>query len=243
MGKTAIVIPARYHSTRLPGKPLIKIAGKPLIHHVIDRAREIAVADQIVVATDDERILRVVGEYGAEAVLTPADLASGSDRVGWAARRMECQIVVNLQGDEPLIDTRAVEKAVNELLEDPSLNVATLGYPLRNVEDWRNENVVKVLTDQDGRALYFSRQSLPFFRGADFSPLPVLFQHIGVYIYRRRFLLNYLTWPVAPLEAAEKLEQLRILHHGEKIKVIPADNPSLGVDTPADVERLATLFT
>ncbi len=242
MSKIIAIIPARYNSVRLPGKPLVLLGGRPLISHVVERAKEIPAVDRIIVATDDARIAKVVKEGGNEAVMTPANLRSGSDRVGWVARDLECDIVVNLQGDEPLIDAAGVGQAIEAVEQDPQLHVSTLGYPLKEEERWKNPAVVKVLTDNSGRALFFSRLPIPYFRDSNFRPLPVLFQHIGVYIYRRDFLLEYVTWEPADLEEAEKLEQLRILDRGFAIKVIEARLPSVGVDTADDVKIVEQLI-
>jgi len=242
MKNVVIIIPARYASSRLPGKPLISIAGVPLIVRVYQRARQIRKATEVLVATDDERIAEVVRQHGGQAVQTPEDLPSGTDRVGWVARKMESEIVVNLQGDEPVVDVQAIDAAIEYMLKHPDTPVATLGFPLRDKTLWRDEHVVKVLTNQDHQALYFSRSPIPFFRDEPFRPVPVLFQHLGVYLFRRDFLLNYLEWEPSPLEQAEKLEQLRILHHGYPIRVFPAAYPSVGVDTADDVRKVEQLL-
>ncbi len=238
----SIIIPARFGSKRLPGKPLIVIAGRPLILHVLDRAREIPEIDRIIVATDDERVLKVVQDAGEQALMTPEDLPSGSDRVGWVSRKLTDDIVVNLQGDEPLIDARAVNNAIIELKADPTLMVTTLGYPLTRPKNLNDPNVVKVITDEERNALYFSRQPIPYFRDGTFFPVPGLYQHLGVYIYRREFLLQFVEWEMSPLEKAEKLEQLRILSKGYRIKVVETEYPSFGVDTPQDVIRLEEML-
>jgi 3-deoxy-manno-octulosonate cytidylyltransferase (CMP-KDO synthetase) len=240
--KVVVIIPARYSSKRFPGKPLIKMAGQPLIVHVWQRAKEIPGINQVIVATDDDRIYNVVQQAGGEAVMTPEDLPSGSDRVGWVAGTLDCEIIVNLQGDEPLIDSQAVAQAVETLRLDPHLKVATLGYPLEKEKAWKDPNIVKILTDQNNDALYFSRLPVPYFRDLPFSPLPGLFQHLGVYIYRKKFLMEFLSWSPSPLEKAEKLEQLRILTNGFKIKIIPTATPSFGVDTPEDVLRVEEML-
>ncbi|MEJ2049931.1 MAG: 3-deoxy-manno-octulosonate cytidylyltransferase, partial [Calditrichota bacterium] len=188
------IIPARYGSTRLPGKPLLSLAGRPLILHVLDRAKQIKSMSRIIVATDDDRIINAVRENDGEAIMTPKELASGSDRVGWVARNIDCDIVVNLQGDEPLIDTIAIDRAIMVLKDDPNQMVATLGYPIKKESMWKNINVVKVIVDRNFDALYFSRQPIPFFRDGKFKILPRLYQHLGVYIFRKKFLLEYLEW-------------------------------------------------
>lgn len=240
--KVTVIVPARYGSTRLPGKPLIHVAGRPLILHVLQRAREIPDVDRIVVATDDERIVRTVSDAGYEAVMTPKNLQSGSDRVGWVAKKLPSDIVVNLQGDEPLIDTDAVKKAIDVVKEDGHVSVSTLGFTLRLETTWKNPNVVKVITDENNFALYFSRLPIPYFRDGRFIPLPVLYQHLGVYVYRREQLLQFITWKPSLLENAEKLEQLRILSRGYKIKVVSAAATSPGVDTANDIETVEKIL-
>ena len=233
--RALVVIPARFGSKRFPGKPLITMAGQPLIIHVWQRAKEIPRIDQVIVATDNDRIYKVIQQAGGEAVMTPENLPSGTDRVGLVARTLDCEIIVNLQGDEPLIDSKAVAEAVEALRSDPKLNVATLGFPLEKEKVWKDPNIVKILTDEFNDTLYFSRQPIPYFRDLSFSATPGLFQHLGVYVYRKNFLLEFLKWDPSPLEKAEKLEQLRILSKGYKIKVIPTAYASFGVDTPEDV--------
>lgn len=242
MATAVVIIPARYGSTRLPGKPLLPIAGRPLILHVLQRAREIPGSERIIVATDDQRIADVVAQAGGEAVLTPPELPSGSDRVGWVAKNLACDIVVNLQGDEPFVDVNAVQSAIGVLERDERWQVATLGYPLTDEKLWNDPHVVKVLTDREQSALYFSRQPIPYFRDHRFRPTDGLLQHIGVYLYRREFLLKFLSWEPVPLEQAEKLEQLRILYHGYDIYVERANFPSVGVDTPEDVKKVEQLL-
>lgn len=238
----AVIIPSRYASTRLPGKPLVPLGGQPLILQVLNRARQIPDAGRIIVATDDRRIARVVEQANGEAVITPANLPSGSDRVGWVARNLNYDIVINLQGDEPFIDVEAIRSAATVLEENSQLQVATLGYPLSDEKLWNDPNVVKVLTDKQQRALYFSRQPIPCFRDHQFHPINGLYQHIGVYLYRREFLLEFLSWEPSPLEQAEKLEQLRILYHGYDIYVGRAGFPSIGVDTPEDLKKVNQLL-
>lgn len=238
MSEVVTIIPSRYGSSRLPGKPLRVLAGKPLILHVVERAKLIDVSHKIIVATDDRRVAQVAEEAGMESVLTPEKLPTGSDRVGWVAKTLSCDIIVNLQGDEPLIDVESVRDAIHIVQEESGTQVATLGFPLTDESDWRNPNVVKVLTDSRNRALYFSRQPVPFFRDGIFRPLPVLFHHQGIYVFRREILLKFLNWEPSPLENAEKLEQLRWLAQGCSIKVVRVGTPSYGVDTPDDLKRV-----
>ncbi len=240
--RIVVIIPARYASTRLPGKPLIPMRGKPMIRWVYERAAQIPGVNRVLVATDDSRILEAVQEFGGEACLTPVEIRNGSERVGFVARALEAEIVVNLQGDEPLISTRAVGEAVRKLLDDPRPVAATLGYPLKTEAEWRNPAVVKVITDSNGNTLYFSRAPIPFHRDEEFSPLPRLYRHIGVYVFRKTFLMEFLSWPEGALEAREKLEQLRILERGYSLKLVEADMLSPGVDTPEDVPAVEKLL-
>jgi 3-deoxy-manno-octulosonate cytidylyltransferase (CMP-KDO synthetase) len=186
--------------------------------------------------------VEVVEKEGAEAMLTPSELPSGSDRVAWVAQNIKCRIIVNIQGDEPLIDTAGIEKAVEILSNDINLDIVTLGFPLTKKALWMDPNVVKVLTDEKNFALYFTRQAIPFFRDGSFRPLPGLYHHLGVYLYRRQTLLELQKWEVSPLEAAERLEQLRFLFKGLKVKVIEARFPSYGVDVLDDVSSVEKIL-
>ncbi len=227
MSEIVVIIPARYASTRFPGKPLADLWGKPRLAESVGR---------VLIATDDERIAEAARGFGAEVVMTRADHPSGTDRIAEVAAGLEAEIVVNVQGDEPLIEPAAIEAAVQPLLDDPSLEMATVCCPIETVEDLANPNVVKVVCDRSGCALYFSRLPIPFVRdkGADAER----FRHIGLYAYRRDFLLSFARLAPTPLEQAEKLEQLRALEHGHRIRVIQVDHPSPGVDTPEELERL-----
>ncbi|NOX37799.1 MAG: 3-deoxy-manno-octulosonate cytidylyltransferase [Calditrichaeota bacterium] len=233
-----VIIPARYGAARLPGKPLIPIASKPLIQWVYERATRIPGIHSVIVATDHPEIQQAIQQIGGIALLTPDHFQNGSERVAWVARELDADIVVNLQGDEPLVDTEAVGQAVAFLRLYPDVQVATLSCELTDPRDWQNPNVVKVLVDERNFALYFSRQPLPYFREGNFYPLPNVRRHVGVYVFRRKFLLEYSQWPPGHLEQAERLEQLRILEKGVAIKVIPAAYCSPGVDTPEDVTRI-----
>jgi 3-deoxy-manno-octulosonate cytidylyltransferase (CMP-KDO synthetase) len=242
MNNVVVVIPARYGSTRLPGKPLLEIAGKPLVVWVAERAAMTFVRDQIFVATDDERVMKVVHDYGFQAKMTSSSHASGSDRVAEVIKGMDCKIVVNLQGDEPLIDIGSVKRAVDLLKSNGNVQVATLGCPMTDEQQYRNPNVVKALTDEKSRVVYFSRSPIPYFREAAFRPLPFLFQHIGVYIYRKDFLLKFIAWEPSPPEIVESLEQLRIIYHGFPIHLIATDRPSYGVDAAQDIAKIESLL-
>ncbi len=239
--RTVIVIPARYGSTRLPRKPLLSIAGKPLIQWVYERALQIPGEHPVIVATDHSEVFETVKNFGGEVVMTPADIETGSERVGFVVRNLNADIVVNLQGDEPLVPVTAVAAAMAALKEDGNLPVATVACPLTSESEWRNPAVVKVLLDDHQNAIYFSRSPIPYFRDSGFSPLPNLLRHIGVYVFRTSYLLKFLRWQPGILEQQEKLEQLRIIERGGRIKVIRSTDCSPGVDVPADlteVERL-----
>ena len=257
--KTTAIIPARYHSTRLPGKPLIEIKGKPLIQYVYERVKESSV-QQVIVATDDERIVATVKGFGGEAVLTSAQHRSGTERVAEVAASMDTDIVVNVQGDEPLIQAEDIDKAIALFSHDPSMMVTTLITPLLNGNDLYNPHVVKVVVDHDGFALYFSRSPIPFPRKAlgniDHEFLETIeavtslkkddlrgtWQHIGLYAFQRDFLLKLTALAPSALEKQEGLEQLRILENGYKIKTVSISAPSIGIDTPQDVERFKSLI-
>lgn len=242
MSRTVAIIPARYGSSRLPGKPLIRLAGKPMIQWVYQRAAQIENIDEVLVATDDIRIKDAVDEFGGKAVLTSGNLESGSERVGWVAKNIEADIVVNLQGDEPLISPRAVGDAIKALEQHHDIPVATLATPLTSAEEWQNPSIVKVLLNDKSEAIYFSRAAIPFHRDDPFSPLPCLHRHLGVYVFRKPLLMDYLNWPVSSLEEREKLEQLRILQRGYRILVTVTRDFSPGVDTPEDIELVESLI-
>lgn len=237
------ILPARWGSSRFPGKPLHLIAGKPLIQHVWERCTQCSRLDDLLIATDDERILNAAESFGGRAVMTSSDHPTGTDRIAEALRSLpDTTHVVNIQGDEPLIDPSLVDELAAAMAADPDLDMATAANPLDPAEPAVNDpNVVKVVTALDGRALYFSRSPLPFFRN-QVEGLPVL-RHKGIYAYRRSFLERFVTWPPSPLEQAESLEQLRALENGASIKVLTTSDTSPGVDTPdqaLEVERLLT---
>lgn len=240
--KTVVIIPARYASSRLPGKPLARIAGKPLIQWVYERAQEVMNAGEVFIVTDDSRIADAAKSFEAKVMMSPDNIQSGSERVGFAAQNIDANIIVNLQGDEPFVPTDAVDTAISELQDNPELKVITLACPLLSEDEWRNPSVVKVLLDEDMHAIYFSRATIPFFRDEAFHSLPRLMKHIGVYVFRKDFLLRFLTWEETTLEKAEKLEQLRILENGHKIRVVKTEKSSFGVDTPADVSYIEKLI-
>lgn len=233
------VIPARFSSSRFPGKILASIASKPMLQHVYERASQARYLSSIVVATDDERIFQVARTFGARVQMTRSDHPSGTDRVAEVASAENCDIVVNIQGDEPLIDPSAIDAAILPMAHDDEIQMATLKKRIEDQTEITNPNVVKVVTDLQGDAIYFSRHPIPYHR--EVGP-GVHFKHIGLYLYRRDFLLAYPTLPVGPLEQAERLEQLRALENGCKIRVVETDYESLGVDTPQDLERVSHLF-
>ena len=237
--RTAIVIPARYASSRLPGKPLLKATGKYLVQHVYENACR-SRANAVVVATDDERILHAVHSFGGQAMMTRADHPSGTDRVAEVARKLDADIIVNLQGDEPQMDPAILDVLPGLLARDAEAAMATLAVPFKTVEAWRDPNCVKVVCDEQGRALYFSRSPIPFVRDGspDLAARPPRFlHHLGLYAYRREFLFHLASLAPQPLEELEKLEQLRVLALGYKISVGVVQHAGRGVDTPEDYER------
>lgn len=236
--KIAIGIPARMGSSRFPGKPLALLAGRPMIEHVIEKAHAASLGT-VFVATDDARIAEIARNNGAIACMTRADHPNGSNRLAEAVRDMACDIVINVQGDEPLIDPAAIRAVVSPFTTDPFLPMATLAHPLRNPDDLYDANVVKLVANAKGRAMYFSRAPIPYPRSGNSTPL----QHVGLYAYRKEFLLIYPTLTPCESEQAEQLEQLRVLHHGYDIAVTIGDFHCIGVDTPADLARAEHLLT
>jgi 3-deoxy-manno-octulosonate cytidylyltransferase (CMP-KDO synthetase) len=239
-----VIIPARYAATRLPGKPLLDIAGRPMILRVLDQARASG-AGRAVVATDDARIEQAVNAAGGEALLTRADHASGSDRIAEVVERLglgDDAVVVNLQGDEPLMPPALIHSVADCLARHPQAVMATAAHPIHDAESFANPNVVKVVVDADGLALYFSRAPIPWPRNAPGTAAGAL-RHIGLYAYRAGFLRRYTAWPPCELERIEALEQLRVLWHGGRIVVhVTPDAPPGGVDTPEDLERVRATF-
>lgn len=236
MAEAVIVIPARYGSTRFPGKPLAQLRGKPIIQHVWERAKQSRLCQRVIIATDDERIAAAARGFGAEVAMTRADHRSGTDRAAEVAAALTAELIVNVQGDEPLVDPAAIDAAVEPLAADPSIPMGTLAAPCEEVADLANPNIVKVVVDQAGFALYFSRLPIPFVREGHGDATK--YRHIGLYVYRREFLLNLAKLAPTPLEQAEKLEQLRVLEHGHKIRVVIVEKASPGVDTVEDLRRL-----
>jgi 3-deoxy-manno-octulosonate cytidylyltransferase (CMP-KDO synthetase) len=242
---TAIVIPARYGSQRLPAKPLLRQTGKYLVQHVYERARAARRAGQVIVATDDPRIVAAVEGFGGRVVLTRRDHASGTDRVAEVAWTLDADVIVNLQGDEPLVDPAALDLLPELLRRDPGADMATLAAPITSAEQWQAPNCVKVVCDAANRALYFSRSPIPYVRDGrpDFSARPARFlQHLGLYAYRRAFLLQLARLPQHPLEEAEKLEQLRALALGQRIHVGLVAHAFRGVDTFEDYQEFVRTY-
>jgi 3-deoxy-manno-octulosonate cytidylyltransferase (CMP-KDO synthetase) len=240
------VIPARFGSQRLPGKPLADLGGRPMIRHVYERVARSAIVRRVIVATDDERIVTAVRAFGGEAIMTPADLPSGTDRVACVARSLDdADIVVNVQGDEPLIPAAMIDEAVRPLIDDPSVVCATLVKQITGEAELVNPAVVKVVRALNGDALYFSRAPVPVVRDGrppDLHGGTPWYRHIGLYVFRRQFLLTLAGLPPTPLEQAERLEQLRILEHGYRIRATITTYDSIAVDTPADLERVRRML-
>ncbi len=248
MAKVTAIIPARYASTRFPGKPLALIRGEPMIQHVYRRVQRAGTVDAVIVATDDERIAAAVRNFSGTVMLTREDHPTGTDRLAEVAQRLSADLIVNVQGDEPLIDPRMIDQAVTPLLEDPAVQMGTLAARIEDPADFYNPNVVKVVRDQQGAALYFSRAPIPWPRDlnearfSELCPQLGLLRHIGLYVYRRPLLLAYPTWPKTPLERLENLEQLRALERGVRLQVAVTEFSCHGVDTPEDLERVSRLM-
>ncbi len=242
MGSVVVVIPARYESSRLPGKPLAEIEGQPMIRRVYERAAAARGIDRVLVATDDERIRHAVISFGGEVAMTRRAHPSGTDRIAEAVAALDADIVVNVQGDLPLLDPESVAAAVAPLHSDAELPMATLMTPIRDAEEFANPNVVKVVVDATGHALYFSRARIPHWRDArPAQAAAIAHRHIGLYAYRRNFLLQFARLAPTPLEQAEKLEQLRALESGYRIRVIEVASAGLEVDTAADLDMVRAL--
>lgn len=255
MARSVVVIPARYSSTRFPGKILTEILGKPMIMWVYERAGLVSLADDVIVATDDLRIFNAVKDFGGMALMTSDSHQSGSDRIAEAALSLDCDIVVNVQGDEPLLDPEAVDRCIQELLQDPGQETVTLRTPIRDVDELFDPNTVKLVCSADDYVFYFSRSPIPcvaeladaFKKGSlskkRFRSCDVTFyRHIGVYAYRKDFLIRFSQMAQTPLERAERLEQLRILENGYPIKALLTKSPMKNVDVPEDVPEVERLL-
>ena len=246
------IIPARYGSTRLPAKPLLDLAGKPMVQHVYERTKKAKLVEQVIVATDDERVVRAVEAFQGEVVMTPRDVRSGSDRVALVAGDLpSASIIVNVQGDEPLIEPAMIDEAIRPLVDDETILVGTLVKRIDAGIELANPNIVKVVLDTNGFAMYFSRSPIPYgstdpkgrepFVRDGKSP-EAFYKHIGLYVFRRDFLLKFASLSESTLERVEKLEQLRILEHGYRIKATVTKYDSVPVDTLDDAERVAALL-
>lgn len=257
--KVTAIIPARYGSTRLPAKLLLDLNGKPILQHVYERTSQAKLVDQVLIATDDLRIETLAKNFGADVVMTSDSHQTGTDRIAEVAQNLTSEIIVNVQGDEPLIDPNVIDKAVKPLLEDHNLMMSTTCEPIASLADVFNPNIVKVVLNSDNNALYFSRAPIPFPRFAAlaetcFEPEKMLtkmqdskdnenkeladyYKHTGLYVYQRNFLLEFTKWPRSFLEKCESLEQLRVLEKGYKIRVIKVTSQSIGIDTLEDLER------
>ena len=247
--KATAIIPARYGSTRFPGKPLALINGLTMIQHVCQRVANATMVDRVIVATDDERIAAVVDAFGGEVMLTRADHPTGTDRLAEVAEKIESELIVNVQGDEPLIDPRMVDQVISPLAKNRQIRMGTLACLIDQVDDFYNPNVVKVVRKQSGMALYFSRAPIPCPRDLNAEQLVALLpqlgllRHIGLYVYRRELLLEYPSWPKMPLEKLENLEQLRALERGVDLYVAETEFSCHGVDTPDDLKRVSQLMS
>ncbi len=249
MQQVTAILPARYASTRFPGKPLALIAGKPMIQHVYERVSLADSVDRVIVATDDQRIVDCVAAFGGEVMLTRADHPTGTDRLAEVASRIDAELIVNVQGDEPLIQPEMIDQAVVPLVANSEIQMGTLASVVDSVDDFRSPNVVKVVRNLAGFALYFSRAPIPWPRdifadqlGYQLAGLGIL-RHIGLYVYRRQLLLDYPKWPKTPLEELENLEQLRALERGIGLYVAQTDCSCHGVDTPEDLLRVERLLS
>jgi 3-deoxy-manno-octulosonate cytidylyltransferase (CMP-KDO synthetase) len=252
VNRTVAIVPARLASTRLPGKALVEIAGKPMVCWVAERALAACNVDRVIVATDSQQIVDAVQRNGIEVVLTSPDHTSGTDRVAEVADNIpEAEIVVNVQGDEPMISPATIERAVDTMADEISktngAGIVTTWEPIESINDLRNPDLVKVVLDSNDNAVYFSRSPIPYVRDAvkynEADLLKLFRKHTGLYVYRRDVLLEFTKWPASQLEQIEALEQLRALEHGVKIKVVQACAASTGVDTFADLERVRELMT
>src|SRR5271156_5186545 len=240
--KVLAVIPARHASSRFPGKPLAPIAGKPMIQHVVERVRRAALVSRVVVATEDARIKSAVEAFGGEAVITRSDHRTGTDRVAEVAVHIPAEIYVNVQGDEPLIDPGTVDAIVSAMIEDDAIQLTTPCTAISEPDDIMDPNIVKVVRDFDGNALYFSRAPVPWVRDTGAKVAAEHWKHIGIYGYRRDALLEFPTLPVGELERVEQLEQLRWLENGFHIGVVETDYDGVSVDVPADIEKVEKIL-
>jgi 3-deoxy-manno-octulosonate cytidylyltransferase (CMP-KDO synthetase) len=240
--KVIVVIPSRYASTRLPGKPLLPLAGKPMVQHVYERAKRAQTVHRVIVATDDQRIMDAVTAFGGEARMTRSDHRTGTERIAEVAAHEPGDVFVNVQGDEPLIDPVAIDTAVGALLEEPQAQISTVATPIRHAGDIMDPNVVKTVLDFDGNALYFSRAPIPWIRDTQQKVHVKYWKHLGLYVFQREALLEFPTLPQGELERIEQLEQLRWLENGWKIRVAEVVHDAVSVDVLEDVARVEKLM-
>jgi len=248
--KILAVIPARWASTRFPGKPLADINGKPMVQCVLEQVKKASLINEVVVATDDKRVYDVVFKFGGKAVMTSSKHQSGTDRVAEVAKNMECDIVVNVQGDEPLIPSENIDLVIKPLLDSEDLPLSTLMIAIRNLSEMLDPNICKVVVDNNSRALYFTRAPIPYNRDDEYADKLIVdrdvnktrmilgYKHIGIYAYRKSFLMKFSGMKVTRLENKEKLEQLRILENSYPIHVVETEHNSIGVDQPNDLEKI-----
>lgn len=245
--KVVAIIPARYASSRLKGKALLTIADKPMIQHVYERAKKASLVNNVIVATDDKKIFDAVEGFAGNAAMTSPLHRTGTDRIAEVADNMDAEIIVNVQGDEPLIEPEMIDEAIRPLLQSSDILMSTLKKKITDEDELKNPNIVKVVTDKEGFAIYFSRFPIPYVRagsqkssalGGRSQKKDIHYKHIGLYVYRKDFLLKFAKMKPTSLEEAEKLEQLRALENGYKIKVIETQYSSIGVDTQEDLERV-----
>ncbi|HET6465095.1 MAG TPA: 3-deoxy-manno-octulosonate cytidylyltransferase [Nitrospiria bacterium] len=252
--KTVIVIPVRYASSRFPGKPLVSIGGSPLIRQIWERARESRLAERLIVATDDERIREAVASFGADVIMTQGEFRTGTDRLAWVAEQIVADVYLNLQGDELIQDSQILDDLIAQFKAAQPLMMGTLKRAASSPDEGKNPNVVKVVTDREGYALYFSRSPIPFHRNPDAAPKSdrsdrsdvsgaPFYKHLGIYIYRRDLLQQFTRLPTGSLEEHEKLEQLRALENGIRIKVWETSQDSLRIDAPEDVKAAERFLT
>lgn len=241
------IIPARFASSRLMGKPLASIGGKPMIQHTYERAKKSKLLSDVVIAVDDEKVFSVVKKFGAQVVMTPKDLTTGSDRIAFVAKSLAtAEIIVNIQGDEPFISGRMIDQAIEPLLFDKKVKVSTLVKKITSVDEYKSASIPKVVFDYNNYALYFSRQPIPFVRDSRTIAEKIIstdfYKHIGLYVFRKNELIKFTRLRQTDLEKAEKLEQLRMLEHGMKIKVVVTEYDSFSVDTPKDLELARKIY-
>ncbi len=246
MPKVIGVIPARYASTRFPGKPLADILGKPVLQWVYENAKNSKLINHVIIATDDERIFNKARDFGADVIMTPSDIPTGTDRVALAVKELDADVIVNIQGDEPLISGDMIDLAIKPFLKEKEIEISTLAVKINDLDTLFNPNVVKVVFDKNNFALYFSRNTIPFCRDAktkdEWLKLGDYYKHIGLYVYSRDSLFKFVNIKNSKLEEIEKLEQLRALENGMRIKVVITEKDTIGIDTPADLIKVVEVL-